>query len=112
MLRKLWSDDAGIVAMEYLFMATIIALGLAVGATAVSDSLNAELTELGDALLALNQSYYINGQGVWGLQGGLSDYGQKNGTNAVDVGPGTSNFEHTVGDFVPSVTTSNFAQTP
>jgi Flp pilus assembly pilin Flp len=54
---KMWKDDAGIVAFEYLLVATIIGLGLVVGLSAVSVALNAELTELAQAILALDQSY-------------------------------------------------------
>ena len=44
---KMWKDDAGIVAFEYLLVATIIGLGLVVGLTAVSAALNAELDRTG-----------------------------------------------------------------
>ena len=56
-LVGLWNDDGGIVAFEYLLVATIIGLGLVVGLGAVSVALNAELTELAQAILALDQSY-------------------------------------------------------
>jgi Flp pilus assembly pilin Flp len=59
---KMWKDDAGIVAFEYLLVATIIGLGLVVGLTAVSVALNAELTELAQAILTLDQSYSIASQ--------------------------------------------------
>jgi len=62
MFAKLWNDDAGIVGMEYLFVATIIGLGLVIGLSAVEGALNAELTELGSAILALSQGYSISGQ--------------------------------------------------
>jgi Flp pilus assembly pilin Flp len=56
---KMWKDDAGIVAFEYLLVATIVGLGLVVGLSAVSAGLNAELTELANAILTLNQSYSV-----------------------------------------------------
>jgi Flp pilus assembly pilin Flp len=65
-MRKLflnmWKDDAGIVAFEYLLVATIVGLGLVVGLSAVSVALNAELTELAQAILALDQSYWVASQ--------------------------------------------------
>jgi Flp pilus assembly pilin Flp len=59
LMQKLWKDDAGIVALEYLFVATIVGLGLAVGLSALAFSLNAELGELGEAIAALSQGYSI-----------------------------------------------------
>jgi Flp pilus assembly pilin Flp len=56
-LLKLWNDDDGIVALEYLLLATVVGLGLVVGMSALSEALNVELVELGNAILALDQSY-------------------------------------------------------
>jgi len=83
-MRKLfvsmWKDDAGIVAFEYLLVATIIGLGLVVGLSAVSVALNSELTELAQAILALDQSYAYATQSTC--------VSQKNGSSAQDVSPG------------------------
>jgi len=62
LFMKLWKDDAGIVALEYLLVATIVGLGLIVGLAALEASLNAELTELGNAIGALSQAYSISTQ--------------------------------------------------
>jgi Flp pilus assembly pilin Flp len=62
LFRKLWMDDQGIVALEYLLVATIVGLGLIVGLAAFESSLNAELHELGNAVLALSQGYSIGNQ--------------------------------------------------
>jgi Flp pilus assembly pilin Flp len=62
LLLKLWKDDAGIVALEYLLVATIVGLGLVVGLAALESSLNVELTELGNAIMALSQAYDIGTQ--------------------------------------------------
>jgi Flp pilus assembly pilin Flp len=69
MLRKLWQDDAGIVALEYLLVASIIGLGLVVGLSNVEIALDTELTELANAITGLDQSYSFIG-----VEGG-------NGTN-------------------------------
>jgi hypothetical protein len=61
--EQLWRDDAGaLIASEYLFVATILVIGTVVGLTNLREAVNAELTELGNALLALSQGYSINGQ--------------------------------------------------
>jgi len=62
MFAKLWNDESGVVAIEYLFLATIVGLGLVVGYAAVEAAINVELTELANAILALSQGYSINTQ--------------------------------------------------
>src|SRR5258707_999162 len=76
MFSKMWNDDAGIVALEYLLVATIVGLGLVVGLANVSIALNSELTELGQAILALDQGYFIAAQSSCG--------GMKSGSSASD----------------------------
>ena len=64
-MRKLvqwWQDDRGaLIAMEYLFVATILVIGLVVGLSNLRTAVNAELTELGNAILALSQGFTVNG---------------------------------------------------
>src|SRR4051812_2219576 len=63
MLKKLWNDDGGaLIATEFLFVATILIIGIVVGLSAVRVAVNAELTELANAILALSQSYTVSGQ--------------------------------------------------
>jgi hypothetical protein len=60
---RLWSDDEGaLIATEFLFVATILVIGIVVGLSAVRVAVNAELTVLADAILALNPSYSVAGQ--------------------------------------------------
>src|SRR5688572_20900427 len=62
MLKNLWNDDNGIVALEYLLVATLIGLSLVVGLHAVSTALNIELTELANAITTISQEYSYGGQ--------------------------------------------------
>jgi Flp pilus assembly pilin Flp len=62
MLKKLWNDEAGFVTLEYLFGATVLVIGLVVGLTALRNSINAEVSELGEAIMGLNQGYTIGTQ--------------------------------------------------
>src|SRR5262249_12360988 len=63
MMRKLWSDDCGaLIAMEFLFVATILVIGIIVGLANVRDAINTELSELANAILALSQGFTISGQ--------------------------------------------------
>jgi Flp pilus assembly pilin Flp len=66
MFVKMWKDDAGIVAFEYLLVATVIGLALVVGLSAVSIAINAEFTELANAILALDQGYFVASQSTCG----------------------------------------------
>ena len=63
LMRKLWQDDCGaLIASEFLFVATILVIGVIIGLTAVRTAINVELTELGNAFLALSQGFAISGQ--------------------------------------------------
>jgi Flp pilus assembly pilin Flp len=62
--RQPWQDDAGIVALEYLLVATIVGLGLAIGLSAIFTAMSSELSEQSNATMALNQDF-----GVIGTQG-------------------------------------------
>src|SRR5438132_9052890 len=62
LMWNLWRDDAGaIIATEYLFVVTILVIGIVVGLAGLRDAINTELTELGNAILALSQGYTISG---------------------------------------------------
>jgi hypothetical protein len=62
LLRHLWADDRGaLISTEYLFVATIIVLGVIVGLTNLRDAMNVELSETGNAILALSQGFTLSG---------------------------------------------------
>jgi hypothetical protein len=63
LMTKLWNDDCGaLIAMEFLFVATILVIGIIVGLSAVRSAINVELSELANAILALSQGFVISGQ--------------------------------------------------
>ena len=63
LLRKLWTDDCGaLIATEWVFVATILILGIITGLIAVRQAVISELTEFANAVLQLNQSYSFAGQ--------------------------------------------------
>ncbi len=77
-MEQMWQDDAGaVLSTEYLFLTTILIIGLIVGLTNLRAAINAELTELGNAILALSQGYSING--TTGSGGGTD------GSQAIDT---------------------------
>jgi Flp pilus assembly pilin Flp len=62
LLVRFWKDDQGaIISIEYLFFATIVIIGLVVGLAALRDAVVVELTELGNAILALSQGFTVSG---------------------------------------------------
>lgn len=63
LMSRLWADDGGaIIAMEWVFIATILVLGIITGLVAVRQAVLAELTDVANAILALNQCYSFAGQ--------------------------------------------------
>lgn len=62
MLKKLWNDEAGVVSLEYLLLATIVGLGLIVGFVALRNSMVSEFNELAGAITTLSQEYSFSGQ--------------------------------------------------
>ena len=60
MFAKLWNDEAGNVAVEYLFLLSIIGLGLVVAFSNLENAIKTEYTELGSAILGLSQAYAIS----------------------------------------------------
>lgn len=83
MIRKLWMDDAGVVSIEYLLLSVVVGLGMAVGVSALSDSLNAEYVELGQSILCLDDGYLVNFQGSFGTA--PTWVGVKQGTFVTDA---------------------------
>jgi Flp pilus assembly pilin Flp len=59
---KLWSDDAGaLLATEWVFIVTILVIGLVVGLKSVQSAVLNELEEVAGAIGALSQTYTYNG---------------------------------------------------
>src|SRR5262245_21365198 len=63
MIRNLWNDDGGaLIAVEWLFLATILVLGIIAGMVGVRNFINGGLQAFANAVGALNQSYSFCGQ--------------------------------------------------
>ena len=62
-LGKLWADDCGaLIATEWVFVATILVLGVITGLVAVRNAVLAELIDFANAVISLNQSFSFTGQ--------------------------------------------------
>ena len=69
LFARLWNDDCGaLIAMEFLFVATILVIGTIVGLTDVRNAINTELGELANAILALSEGFTLSGQSGCGAQ--------------------------------------------
>src|SRR5437879_7648671 len=63
LIERLWKHDCCASRRSSdLFVATILVIGIIVGLSSVKNAVNAELTELANAILALSQGYTISGQ--------------------------------------------------
>lgn len=61
-IHDLWNDERGIViSAELVTIATVVVAGVMVGFVCVRDALVNELTDVGNALTSLNQSYSFTG---------------------------------------------------
>jgi hypothetical protein len=61
-VSQLWQDDGGaILAIEWLFFATIVIIGLIVGLVAIRNAVVAELTAFADAVDGLNICFSFSG---------------------------------------------------
>ena len=63
LMLKLWKDDCGaLIATEWVFVATILVLGSITGLVMVRQAVLAELQDMANALMALDQSYRFTSQ--------------------------------------------------
>jgi hypothetical protein len=62
MLKKLWNDEVGVIlSAELVLIATILVIGMIVGLVELQCAVVAELSDLGDAIGNLDQSYITSG---------------------------------------------------
>ncbi|HZZ81916.1 MAG TPA: hypothetical protein VFE62_25680 [Gemmataceae bacterium] len=58
LITRLWNDDNGfIVSAELVLVATIVVIGMITGLVAIRNDVTSELTEVGQAISAIDQSY-------------------------------------------------------
>ncbi|MFL5329960.1 MAG: hypothetical protein ACJ8C4_13730 [Gemmataceae bacterium] len=75
---KFWNDDRGaLIASEYLFVITILIIGIIVGLTSLREAIVNELAETANAILALSQGYSISGI--------TGDGGDSDGSSSIDT---------------------------
>jgi hypothetical protein len=63
LMVKLFNDDCGaLISLEWVFVATIMVLGIITGLVAVRQGVKHELHDVANAVLELNQSFSFSGQ--------------------------------------------------
>jgi hypothetical protein len=63
LMYRLWRDDCGaLIATEWLFVVTILVLGAITGLVMVRQAILAELQDMAQALMSLDQSYSFSSQ--------------------------------------------------
>jgi hypothetical protein len=99
LMLRLWRDDcgSGLLTAEWLFLFTILVLGLISGLVAVRQALISELVESAQALLALNQSFSFSGQ---------------SNCEASTAGSSASDTTNTIGEGSVAPSTADISQTP
>jgi len=62
LVYRLWDDDQGqLITIEFLFFAVILIIGIIPGLVILREAIKIELTELANAILALNPGFVISG---------------------------------------------------
>ncbi|MFO0885709.1 MAG: hypothetical protein U0894_16240 [Pirellulales bacterium] len=57
---KMWSDEEGLLAFEWVLLVTLLTIGIVSGLSAARDAIIDELGDVAEAMLALDQSYTID----------------------------------------------------
>jgi len=88
-MMQLWRDDRGaLIATEWVFIVTILVIGLVVGLKSVQQAVVNELEEVAGAIGAVSQSYSFGGTSGCGGYTHGSTY-RDNGANTYPVSTAT-----------------------
>jgi Flp pilus assembly pilin Flp len=56
---RIWREDEGVLTFEWILLITVLVIGIVGGLSAVRDALITELGDVVEAVISLDQSYYI-----------------------------------------------------
>lgn len=59
MLNRLYNEESGVLTFEWILLITVMVIGVVGALSAVRDAINTELGDVAEAMVALDQSYYI-----------------------------------------------------
>jgi Flp pilus assembly pilin Flp len=79
LLSRMWREDDGVLSFEWTVLTSLLTVGVVSGIASVRDAVIDEMGDLSQAMVSLDQSYYIQpplgvsvhgGWGGWGYGGG------------------------------------------
>jgi Flp pilus assembly pilin Flp len=59
LLRRMWHEDDGVLSFEWTVLTSLLTVGVVSGIAAVRDATIDEMGDLSQAMISLDQSYYI-----------------------------------------------------
>lgn len=59
LLNRVWREDEGVLTFEWILLITVLVIGVVGGLSAVRDAVITELGDVAQAVVSLDQSYYI-----------------------------------------------------
>ena len=58
-MNQIWREENGVLTFEWILLITVLVIGIVGALSAVRDAINTELGDVAEAMVALDQSYYI-----------------------------------------------------
>lgn len=58
-LSRIWREEEGVLTFEWILLITVLVIGVVGGLSAVRDAIITELGDVVEAMISLDQSYYI-----------------------------------------------------
>ncbi|GAB4137780.1 hypothetical protein [Thermopirellula anaerolimosa] len=58
-MSRVWREDEGVLTFEWILLITVLVIGVVGGLSAVRDAVITELGDVVEAMISLDQSYYI-----------------------------------------------------
>jgi len=59
-MKRMWMEDEGVLSFEWILLVTLLTIGIVGGVAAVRDAIIDEFGDVAEAMLELDQSYWIN----------------------------------------------------
>jgi len=66
-LKRLWSDDRGVLSFEWVVVITLLVIGIVGGLAAVRDATIDELGDVAEGVTHFNQSFHLPGNERFGI---------------------------------------------
>jgi len=59
-MKQMWMEDEGVLSFEWILLVTLLTIGIVGGVAAARDAIIDEFGDVAEAMLNLDQSYWIN----------------------------------------------------